>query len=387
MTPFGLVSDVVELSGSGLFRKQILRFGTIEYRAPDGSTRTIKFDRDYGEDLVRAFKDGAYDQVPFQLAGDDNRHNNNPRNTGGEIVGVELSADGSGLDGLLRLWGEGHRAVENNRRLGVSARIIENLSQPDGRTYPRALQHVLGTVDPQVAKMHPWEKVELSNHVEGRCLDLSGYNYGRGEMPNDTQTEDQPQLSEEELTKLRGIIADDEALQALAQQLPEGFFSDEGEGPDDDDDEDSEGTEGADDLVTAGTQTDLSGTGGQALELAQQQISSQEARIVELTRAQTAANVEVEVERYRGRGLAPAVLEDAKALLAVPTGAVELSNGIGDAVDPGEAVRKLLNTVIDLASSGHLLLDSDDEIGSLSGDKSRQTEREAMLADWSENYG
>ena len=39
LTPFGSVSDVVELSKSGIYRKQILPFRTIDYTAPDGSTR------------------------------------------------------------------------------------------------------------------------------------------------------------------------------------------------------------------------------------------------------------------------------------------------------------------------------------------------------------
>ena len=116
-TPFSV--SPVELSGGGLFRKQILKFGTIHYVDPrTGKRQKLTFDPAYGRKLVEAFRAGAYSQVPFQLADGNNHHNNDPRNTGGEVVAMELSRDGSGVDGILRLWGSGAEVVRNNPKLG-----------------------------------------------------------------------------------------------------------------------------------------------------------------------------------------------------------------------------------------------------------------------------
>lgn len=375
LTPFGPVSDVVELSKSGVYRKQILRFQTINYRDKTGAERKITFDRNYAQDLIRAYQDGAYDQVPFQLADAANNHNNDPTRTGGELVGVELSADGSGLDGLVRLWGGGREAVRNNRKLGVSARIVENLTHSDGRTYPRALQHVLGTLDPQVTKMHPWQRVELSNGGAGELVDLSDHKYGRDRMP-ETKPDDKTEvleLTSAQATRLRTLLEDDEALEDLASQLPEGFFDNLGPEDDEEDEEDETGLE---------AQTDLSGgEDGDALELTRAQLNSQESRIVELTNRLNAERVKTEVEHWQTEGLAPAVIEAARPLLQIETGALELSNGTGVSVDPGETVRELLSTVVDLARSGHLLTNFD-EIGSLIGETtdSKQKERDALVA-------
>lgn len=384
LSPFGPLSAAVELSKTGIFRKQVLRFGTINYRAPDGSQRTITFDRKYGDDLIRAFQEGAYDQVPFQLAGPDNRHTNDPTRTGGELVGVELSADGTGIDGLIRLWGSGHQAVRNNPRLGVSARIIENLQHADGRTYPRALQHVLGTVDPQVTKMHPWQQVELSNEIEGTRLDLSDHEYGRGNNVPGTKEAEETQVVElttAQIDRLREVLADDEALENLADQLPEGFFDDsDDDGPDDDNDEDSD-NESEDE-----TETDLSGgASGEALELAQTQIATLEARTVELARQANQQALEVDLSKYRQAGLAPAVVNKASELLAVPAGAVELTNGVGDKVDPGEAVRELLDMVVELANTEQLIVDLS-ETGSLTGDAPKNAERDALQDDFDKYF-
>lgn len=56
--------------------------------------RTLHFDREYLAELARAFAERAYDQVPFQLAGDDNRHTNDPLRFAGEIVDLDLADDG-----------------------------------------------------------------------------------------------------------------------------------------------------------------------------------------------------------------------------------------------------------------------------------------------------
>jgi len=59
--------------GPRLFRKQVLRQGSIRYQG-----RTLNFDRAYLSKLVEHFRQGAFRQVPFVLADADNKHNEAP---------------------------------------------------------------------------------------------------------------------------------------------------------------------------------------------------------------------------------------------------------------------------------------------------------------------
>jgi hypothetical protein len=58
--------------------------------------------------------------------------------------------------------------------LGVSARIVENYSRSDGKFFPAAIQHVLGTLDPRIPQLGSWEQVELANNPGTTVYDLSG---------------------------------------------------------------------------------------------------------------------------------------------------------------------------------------------------------------------
>lgn len=386
-TPFGTPSPI-ELSSDGLYRKQILRFCTIDYQGRDGQRRKITFDEDYGRDLVQAFKDGAFEQVPFQLADGDNRHNNSPLLTGGEAVALALSKDGSGVDAVLKLNHQGRRAVELNRKLGVSARILENVTL-GGKPYPRAVQHVLGTVDPQVRGMRPWEQVDsvdLSSGTVSESLDLSTATYERSvDMPNgtgDTVTLELAAPLAELLRKpgtaerLAAMLEEDEGLEALADQL--GDLLDEDEDPDEDEQDD----EDEDDEDVA-----LSGPTAEAIELATAQTSALESRVVELTNQLTEQRLAAETAHFQREGLAPAILEAAAPLLAVESGALELSNGVGPAVDPGAVIRDVLNSVLELSQSGHLIVDLSGEAGTTEAGDPAASKRDALLNAWTAEYG
>lgn len=383
LTPFGAPSPI-ELSSDGLYRKQILRFCTINYTDKKGQTREITFDQDYGRDLVQAFKDGAYNQVPFQLADGDNRHNNSPLLTGGEAVALALSRDGSGVDAVLRLNDQGRRVVELNPKLGVSARILEN-AVLGGKPFRRAVQHVLATVDPQIRDMSPWEKVasvDLSSGTVSEFLDLSNSKYERSAMSGQNADGETVtlELSVAMKERLERILEEDEGLEALAEQLEAAGINldDVEDGDDDEEDDDEEDDHGETELSTYEDAT--------AIELANARADAHEARILDLSNQLAQGRLQAEVDDLARQGLAPAVIEAAVPLLAVESGAIELSNSTGDSVDPGEAVRDLLHAVIDLANSGQLLIDPDIEQGSLNGNTEPDAETSAMLADW-ENYG
>lgn len=156
--------DAIELS-STLWRKQLLPRGTIEYKG-----RKIKFDSAYLSDLAASFRSQAFDQVAFLLAKDDNSHTMDPERFRGEVKGMEVTD--TGLDVLLDLTPEAADLVRRNPRLGVSARIIEGLDRADGKKFPRAIQHVLGTLDPRVTGMASWQEVSLSEEV-GDTVDMT----------------------------------------------------------------------------------------------------------------------------------------------------------------------------------------------------------------------
>lgn len=174
LTPYDL-SAAVKV-GNKMYRKQILALSTINYKG-----KKIKFDKAFLTDLANSFKDGAYDQVPFQLADADNRHNMDPERTRGELVGVELTDDG--LDGIFSVTDDGAKIIESNPKLGVSARIVQALEKSDGRSFKRAINHVLGTLDPRVTKMRPWQAVDLSEaDKEIEVVDLTAATVKKGSL-------------------------------------------------------------------------------------------------------------------------------------------------------------------------------------------------------------
>jgi len=162
--------------GPRVYRKQVLAKRTIDYPLPDGTVQTVTFDDEYLRDLATAYNDGAYDLVPFQLATGRNEHNEDPRNYGGRVLGAEVTDDG--LDLILELSEEAADLVEKTGgRLGVSARI-KPVRHVDGRTFKRAIRHVLGTLDPRMQNLRPWQPVvDLAADDDGPVLDLSGYTY------------------------------------------------------------------------------------------------------------------------------------------------------------------------------------------------------------------
>jgi hypothetical protein len=164
ITPPSWGSPAIEL-GNRVWAKRLLPVGEIEYKG-----RTLKFTRDYLDGLVRAFQDQAYDQVAFQLADSANTHTNDPERFRGEIVDMQARDDGLWL--YLNPTEAGDRVLRDNPNLGVSARIVEQYQRADGKFYPAAIQHVLGTLDPRVTGLGPWQAVEMSNDA-AMVIDLS----------------------------------------------------------------------------------------------------------------------------------------------------------------------------------------------------------------------
>jgi len=362
----------VELAG-GLFRKQILPFKTINYTAPDGSKRKLTFDRKFHQDLVASYQSGAFGQVPFQLADSKNTHTNDPERTRGEITGLEMGADG--LYALVKpTTPEAAELIRTNPKLGVSVRVVENYQRSDGQFFPRALQHVLGTLDPQVIGMKPWEEVQLTDPVTDETIDLTASTYERTTMSDDgtggtgqvTLTLDAAQAD-----RLALLLNDDDAAAAALAGVIGLANGNQGTGDDDDE-------------PYAGLAPEVAA----AIEMANATAEAANQRSIELANQLATAQVAGEVERYSVAGLAPAIIDAARPLLSVQSGAINLSNGAAQ-VDPGAVIRAVLDTVLGLSQAGLDVIDLGRETGSAQGSETDPTtqRRDALLAQWTTDYG
>ncbi len=237
VTPFAR-SRAIEL-GNRLWRKRILPVGTITYRGPGAPPegRKISFTQQYLAGLAEAFRSRAYDQVPFQLATDANKHTNDPERFRGEILDIEAAPDG--LYATCKVTPAGEKILSENPALGVSARINEQYQRSDGAFFPAAIQHVLGTLDPHVPQLGPWQQVDLANAGTSRVIDLSGYQFDgpAGGGLSDEQMavalervgtlesagllgDDDDEWTDDELAWLAGILAEADAIGAGQEYQP-----------------------------------------------------------------------------------------------------------------------------------------------------------------------
>lgn len=156
-------------AGATLWRKQLLPVGEINYKG-----RKIALTREYLAGLVKAFADRAYDAVPLQFADEENRHTEKPEHRRGTVQGLELVDDG--LDVIVSVGPDAAQHLTEYPDLGVSAKIVEQYERADGRFFPAAIKHVLGTLDPRITGMRPWQAIEAANE-DGEVIDLTAEQY------------------------------------------------------------------------------------------------------------------------------------------------------------------------------------------------------------------
>ncbi len=383
--------QLVEL-GNGRFRKQLLPLGSITYKG-----RKIKFDNDYLAGLVKSFKQRACGPVPFQLADAQNTHTNDPERRRGTVVDLEVNADG--LDAIVELDEDGAKLIEKYPDLGVSARIYEDYERSDGKFWQTALQHVLGTLDPHISGMRPWQAVALSSEIPGPVIDLSDTEFDAGREEQEQvatkgtlkeilaklrETGDETELTDEELDQLLAItdamsesgkpeaeteLTDAELDQLIADaeaDLPE---SESDSSPDSEGDEDDSPTEeeGGDDVTKADPDPRLVAASQEnraALELANAQLEQQQIKLAAVTAKLAAQEFQAEQLTFaREYGIPPRVTEFARPLLEGGEGhVIQLANG--DEVDAGAVMRKVLmelGSTIKALDLSELLGRSDDE--------------------------
>lgn len=334
LTPYSL--DLAQPVGTRLFRKRILPIGEIEYEG-----QRVQFDEPFLQTLVSSFRSQAYDQVPFQLATSDNKHNNDPEKFRGEVAALELGSDG--LYATVSTTDEGAKVITDNPNLGISARIVNGLKRADGKTFKAAMQHVLGTLDPMINGLGPWEAIEAS-HPQDPAIDLTSFKFAEPEA--DVA---QPQLTEEELTQLRAL---------LGGQAPDGGTppTDATDVVDDDDDDDltdeqlnaliaeaelfAGDDEDEPEVVAASTDPHVQA----AIQLANARMDEQSLELARVTEELDESTWEKERAMFAtDLGIPPAALDLAEPLLKGSGHVVELANG--SVTDAGAVMRRVLTEI------------------------------------------
>ncbi len=406
LTPF-TAGKAVDL-GNRVWRKRLLPVGEIEYKG-----RTLRFTKDYLGQIVDAFNNRAYDQVPFQLADSQNTHTNDPERTRGEITAMELGDDG--LYVTAELTPEGEKVLAANPKLGVSARIVEDYARSDGRFFKSAVQHVLGTLDPRIPGLGAWEAIEAASPEPERVLDLSGESFT--ELAGDSkaqrkaakkaakQQQTDPasgdagadpeggavmaDLTQEQQARLQKLLAlPDDVLDALAaggtvvtpEELEALTAPGDGEEAGDEDDLAAE-IDAMSDEELAALEAEFNAEFGDTEEPVSEQerepvaaglsaeaqfaIDLANAKAEETARELAVVTARLREEDYQGEkrrladaGVPPYITELARPLLEGAGHAVELSNG--KTVDAGAIMRRVLTEYARQAR----LLDLDVELGS-----------------------
>lgn len=358
--------------GNRRYRKQVLKVGDVHYQGGKFPV-TDK----YLDDVVRAFDSKAITKVPFQLADSSNRHTEDPLRRFGTVVGLHRTPDG--LDAVLELDDEAARLVDKDPEFGVSVLIKHDRTTGEGQHYPAVLAHILGTTDPVLTSLAPWQPELAASHPVEDTLDLLALT---SSAPRDEPTRKAlmaDTLAPEELAVLRSLLArltpDEPADPATpvvepATDLPaDQPFTDGDPEPTDTPEPEGEAAEFTDEEIAAmvaslddipADEPEMVAAGHDSnaadLELSHQlEVEQQARRDSELRLAQVEAKLaaqEYEAERLQlaqRHGIPPRITDIVRPLLEGTGGKLALSNG-GE-VDPAALIRKF---VVELASTPRL---------------------------------
>lgn len=401
LTPIDL-SDARKV-GRRKYRKQILPLGSINYKG-----KQIVFDRQFHLDLSRAFKARAYDQVPFVLANEKNEHHMDPRLFEGSITDLVVADDG--LDAVVELTPEGEKLIEKNPRLGVSARIVQGLAKSDGRTFKRAIQHVLATMDPRVTGLRPWQAIDLSVFDNSEVVDLTAETYegkvtqmpkskatlGSVDAKAKTATIDLSAFSDDEFEKFIVDLTGEPGEEEIDPKTGKPKVVDPNEVEEVDPDE--VGEDGEDEVDPE--QPEQPAPPATRQRPLKRKTTVEESTVVEDPLEPVVANLSNEFNEFKrgaakalwdtkragleAQGVPPFILDLAEPVLSVPSEMViDLSESGGAKIDPKDIISKMLDGyvgAIDLSPEmGHAI-----ELSDLQG---QDDPDQAMLDAWTNQYG
>lgn len=336
-----------EQVGRRVFRKQILPVDRIDYHG-----RVLDFTPDVLRALARNFTAGRVDQVPFVLADPENRHNSDPERFRGEVKGLEVQPDG--LYAVVETTDAGARALIDNPRLGVSARIIPD--SPHGPT----IEHICGTLNPHIKGMGDWTPADLSASA-GQVIDLTDRVYSRDMADELTLTADEIRAFRDLLTRRAEQQPGGEnpvPPPAAPPADPPAARSDDGH-PDLRAEVDALLADihaHGDAEEPAAEPVGLTADARAAIDLARQQ--AQDARDDALRLRQEAARTRWQTSRaaYAAAGVPPVLLDLAAPILQHPEAVIDLTATGGERIDAHQTIRGILDAArgtVDFTERGH----------------------------------
>ena len=342
ITPLTTSDRIVELSkGSNIFEKQIIPYGTFGYQ---GDKFTIT--PEWADNAINAFESRAFDQTVFALADENNSHSvdNRPDRFGGEVLKLKKTA--TGINAVFRLTNKAAQLVDDtNKKLGVSVRFHENYHrESDGKSWPVAIDQVLGTTDPKITGMEPWKAITLSNVAPIDQNDIKDSSNEEWEMTKPIETPVDPKDTpkngpdEDKVTLTKDEYADFKKL--LAAQASSDL----------DDNNDAD----LDKLVDELEKKEVKQPVG---------LSNEAKRVIELSHQVALGRFERDALAWKQAGVPPKIIELAQPVLASydEVRVVSLSNGTPAISDAREVVKAILEEckgIVNLSNEqGHGLHD------------------------------
>lgn len=354
--------------GNKLWRKEILKAGTIHYRGGKFEATPA-----YLDSVLAAYKDGAIASVPFTFVDDRGAHVESPERRKGNIVGLERNATG-GLDAILALDDDADALVRKDKKFGVSVLIKHDRTTGGGKHYPAVLAHVAGTYDPVINNLGDWEEIAASNDAVD-VLDLLALTSAPQDDPTkETPMADAVTLTPEELAQLRSLLPKLATLGTEPVDAPTDKV-DEKPAVEDKVDETDEDAELADmvaafdeepELIAASNESDpavLALT--QRLEAAEQANRDRDLQLSQLRDERDESHYLAERENLaRNFGIHPSVTDLIKPLLKGGGSKLALSNGAE--IVPADLIRKFVHELatrprLDLSQTKGSALDLDDD--------------------------
>jgi hypothetical protein len=197
--------------GNRRFRKEVLKLGDVHYAGG-----TFPVTPDYLHKVVTAFDSGAIKRVPFQLADASNSHTEDPLRRFGTVLALHQTDNG--LDAVIELDEEAARLVEKDPEFGVSVLIKHDRTTGEGQRYDAVLAHVLGTTDPVLTSLAPWQPELAASQDSGQVLDLLALTAPRDPQATPPGADPDPK----EKPPVATTLTDEQAatLDALAALLP-----------------------------------------------------------------------------------------------------------------------------------------------------------------------
>lgn len=379
--------------GRRRFWKRILPVKEINYKG-----RKINFDKQYHMDLAEAFRNGAFEQVPLVFADSENRHNMDPRNFGGEIIDLQARQDGTWA--FIEADRDAAKVIRKNPKLGVSARILEGVAKSDGRSFKRAVNHVLLTMNPRVSGLGPWQAVDLSDEdADIEVVDLTAETYEEGN-PMGTKIGTKPKATGDEREIDLSSLSDEQFQQML--DLADTLLADPETDEDADEDDGIEEVEETpkskvrrkksktkitvekDSEDEGDPEDDEDEDGDESTDLSERAVDNDTRNTVRQMQIDLAEQRwETERGEFERAGVPPFLLDLAEPVLSQPEAlTIDLSDD--ESIDATDTIRKMLNGVKGV-------LDFSDEIGTAIdlSDVSKEGEDPAskLLAAWDEQYG